>query len=540
MFIRTLKPNVVFSALTLAVVLVLTLNGGNVWAQRPTQIAPLLASDGDEVVPNQYIVVYKRDVVTANAESAIRTTVAAQGGQVKFVYQAALNGYSAYLPAKALAAVRADSAVAYVEADRVIRLDPYPVSTDAVQSGAPWGLDRIDQRNLPLSNAYTYKDTGANVHVYVIDTGIRPTHSEFGGRASRDYDSVGDGGMGNDCNGHGTHVAGIIGGSTYGVAKNVRIHGVRVLDCGGWGTYSRIIAGINWVAANHTRPAVVNMSLGGKISTAADAAINNLINSGVPVVVSAGNSDEDACNYTPAHVSNAITVGASMASDARSSFSNWGTCLDIFAPGSAIISASNSSDSATRTISGTSMAAPHVAGMAALYMQSHPAASPVSVRNAIVKASSANVISSPGTGSPNRLLYSLFGLHLHSSLVWGNTYKGSVNSLNSDKWPFSLTSQQAFTLSVTRTSGNAVLSVKIFKGNGQLMASTQGGPNLSISGSYAAANYYALVEAVSGSGVYNISIVQQPTSTATPTRTPTTTLTMTPTVTSTSTATPTP
>lgn len=538
MFSIAFRPRAILPVITLAVVLVLTLHGVNVRAQEPGRIAPLLAAGGDEVVPDQYIVVYKTGF-GVGTDNMLRTMVTAQGGQIKFVYQAALNGYSAYLPAKALAAVRADPAVAYVEADRMVRLDPYQVSADAAQAGAPWGLDRIDQRTRPLSTSYTYRDTGANVHVYIIDTGIRSTHVQFGGRASKDFDSIGDGQAGNDCNGHGTHVAGIIGGTTYGVAKNVWLHGVRVLDCTGWSTNSKMIAGMNWVAAHHIKPAVANMSLATSVSDALDTAVNNLVNSGVTVVVAAGNSKVNACNYSPAHIPNVITVGASMSSDARSSFSNWGTCLDIFAPGSAIPSASNSGDSATKTLSGTSMAAPHVAGVAALYMQSHPAASPASVRNAIMKASSANVITSPGTGSPNRLLFSLFGLHLHPPLSWGNIYKSSVNSLNADKWPFSFTSQQAFTLSVTRTSGNVVFSFKIFKGNGQLMASSQGGPNLSVSGSYPAANYYALVEAVSGSGVYNISIVQQPTKTPTPTRTPTATLTMTPTETATVTSTPT-
>jgi subtilisin family serine protease len=244
------------------------------------------------------------------------------------------------------------------------------------------------------------------VRAYVIDTGIRTTHTQFGGRASNVFDAFG--GSGADCNGHGTHVSGTIGGSTYGVAKSALLRGVRVLDCNGSGSNSGVIAGVDWVTNNHINPAVANMSLGGGASSALDTAVNNLANSGVPIAVAAGNSNTDACTTSPARAANAITVGATTTSDARASFSNFGACLDIFAPGSGILSSWFSSDTATATLSGTSMASPHVAGVAALYKQFSPGASAATTRNAIVNGSTTNHVTNAGTGSPNRLLYSLF------------------------------------------------------------------------------------------------------------------------------------
>jgi subtilisin family serine protease len=275
------------------------------------------------------------------------------------------------------------------------------------QSPATWGIDRIDQRNRPLSNSYTYNTTASNVNAYVIDTGIRSTHTQFGGRVSGGATFINDGRGTSDCNGHGTHVSGTIGGSTYGVAKAVRLHPVRVLDCNGSGTNSGVIAGVNWVASNRVLPAVANMSLGGGASSALDTAVNNSINRGVVYAIAAGNSNANACNFSPARVAAAITVGSTTSSDARSSFSNFGTCVDIFAPGSSITSAWATSDTATNTISGTSMATPHVAGVAALYLATHTTASPATVRNALVNNATANVISNVGSGSPNRLLFSL-------------------------------------------------------------------------------------------------------------------------------------
>jgi aqualysin 1 len=356
-----------------------------------------------------YIVVFKADAVRAATEAhsqrplvaaAAGNLARAHGANVTFVYQHALKGFAARLSSDRAAALAADPRVAYVEPDQVVH---------ASQTPATWGLDRIDQRDLPLNNTYNFNDTGAGVHAYIIDTGVRGTHQEFTGRTGNGADFVGDGNGTNDCHGHGTHVAGTTGGTTYGVAKQVTIHPVRVLNCQGSGTTSGVIAGVNWVTANHDAPAVANMSLGGGVSTALDNAVANSISSGVSYAIAAGNSNANACNSSPARVAAANTVGSTTSSDARSSFSNYGTCLDIFAPGSSITSAWNTSNTATNTISGTSMATPHVAGVIALYLDANPGASPAAVTSALVSNSTMGHVSNPGTGSPNRLLYSFFG-----------------------------------------------------------------------------------------------------------------------------------
>jgi subtilisin family serine protease len=355
-------------------------------------------------IENQYIVVLDDSVVGERGTFSIAPYIANElsgnhRGKLKHIYQNALNGFAVEMSPEDAEALSQDFRVKFVEEDGV-------VSADTTQSNPPWGLDRIDQRNLPLSGTYTYNWIGSGVRAYVIDTGIRTTHTQFGGRASNVFDAFG--GSGADCNGHGTHVSGTIGGSTYGVAKSVMLRGVRVLDCNGSGSNSGVISGVDWVTANHINPAVANMSLGGGISSALDTAVNNLANSGVPIAVAAGNSNADACNTSPARAANAITVGATTTSDARASFSNFGTCLDIFAPGSGILSSYFTSDTATATLSGTSMASPHVAGVAALYKQFNPGASATTTRNANVNGSTANVVTGAGSGSPNRLLYSLF------------------------------------------------------------------------------------------------------------------------------------
>ena len=355
-------------------------------------------------VENNYIVVLNDAVVGEKGLYSIAPYIAEElaathNGKLKHVYKNALNGFAIEMSPEAAERLSDDFRVAFVEEDGV-------VSLDATQSNPPWGLDRIDQRNRPLSGTYTYNWTGSGVRVYVIDTGILTSHTQFGGRASNVFDAFG--GNGQDCNGHGTHVAGTVGGSTYGVAKSSLPRGVRVLNCSGSGTNSGVIAGVDWVRQNFIAPAVANMSLGGGASSTLDTAVNNLSNAGVPIAVAAGNSNVDACTQSPARAANAITVGSTTSTDARSSFSNFGTCLDLFAPGSGILSAWIGSTTATRTISGTSMASPHVAGVAALYKQANPGASASTVRNAIVNGATTNVVTSAGSGSPNRLLYSLF------------------------------------------------------------------------------------------------------------------------------------
>lgn len=383
----------------LVVMALLLANFQPVGAEGKSEGAPIYGLDSALRIPDRYIVVFKPGSA-ANEMSAASEHVNARGGSVHYVYSTVLSGFVATLPEQALKGLVHNPNVEYIEADQV-------VTADVTQSPATWGLDRIDQRNLPLSNSYTYNATGQNVHAYIIDTGILVSHNEFGGRASVAYDAIGDGRNGIDCNGHGTHVAGTVGGSTYGVAKNVNLYAVRVLDCSGSGTNSGVIAGVDWVAANHQSPAVANMSLGGGASTALDNAVKNAINAGVTFAVAAGNEKTDACRKSPARVTTAITVGATTSTDARASYSNYGKCLDLFAPGSSITSAWYTSNSATNTISGTSMATPHVAGVVALYLETHSGATPAQVASALLAASTPNVVGNPGRNSPNLLLYSL-------------------------------------------------------------------------------------------------------------------------------------
>lgn len=355
-------------------------------------------------IQNNYIVMLNDKVVGEKGAFSIAPYVAEDLaarhlGKIKNVYKHAINGFSVEMSEADAEALSLDFRVALVEEDGI-------VTADATQTNPPWGLDRIDQRNRPLNGTYVNNWTGSGVRVYVIDTGIRTSHTQFGGRASNVFDAFG--GSGQDCNGHGTHVSGTVGGSTYGVAKSALLRGVRVLDCNGSGSTSGVIAGVDWVTQNHINPAVANMSLGGGVSTALDTAVNNLHNANVTIAVAAGNSNANACNSSPARAANAITTGSTTSTDARSSFSNFGTCVDIFAPGSGILSAWFSSNTATATLSGTSMASPHVAGVAALYKQANPSASSTTVRNAIVNNATTNVITNVGAGSPNRLLYSLF------------------------------------------------------------------------------------------------------------------------------------
>jgi subtilisin family serine protease len=363
-------------------------------------VGTVLGADRADRVDGQYIVVLKDNALDRGSVSRVAGTLASSHhGRVGYVYSAALRGFSVSMSASDASRLAADSAVAWVEQDGT-------VSIDATQSPTPsWGLDRIDQRALPLNNSYTYPNTATNVHAYIIDTGIRFTHVDFGGRATSGFDAI-DGGSADDCHGHGTHVSGTVGGSTYGVAKAVQLVGVRVLDCNGSGTNSQVIAGVDWVTSNAIKPAVANMSLGGSANTSIDTAVANSISSGVSYSIAAGNSNgANACNFSPARVSTAITVGSTTQTDARSSFSNIGTCLDIFAPGSSITSDWNTSNTATNTISGTSMATPHTAGAAALVLSANPSFTPAQVRDRLVADSTTGVVTGAGTGSPNRLLF---------------------------------------------------------------------------------------------------------------------------------------
>jgi subtilisin family serine protease len=349
-------------------------------------------------------------VVVLNGSTAAAGAIAAEqarrfGGSVDFVYTHALKGFAITLPDPAAQALARDPRVASVEADSVY-------TADTTQSGATWGLDRIDQRSRPTDGLFHYANTGAGVTAYVIDTGIRYSHSEFGGRAVPGYDSVTAGGDASDCNGHGTHVSGTVGGASYGVAKDVRLVAVRVLNCSGSGTTAQVVAGIDWVTADHLagQPAVANMSLGGSASTAIDTAVRNSITDGVAYSIAAGNGflglfAQNACNTSPARVTEAMTVSATDSSDRKPSWANVGSCVDWFAPGVNVTSAWYSSDTATNTISGTSMATPHTTGVAALYLQSNPAATPSQVQEALRAATTKGVVVSPGSGSPNALLF---------------------------------------------------------------------------------------------------------------------------------------
>jgi subtilisin family serine protease len=345
-------------------------------------------------------------VLDANANAS---EVAAQharrfGADISHVYSHALKGYAARLPAGAVEGIARSPQVAWVEEDGV-------ATADATQTSPPWGLDRIDQRSRPLSGSYTYSNTGAGVKAYIIDTGIRLTHNDFGGRAITGFDAITSGGSASDCHGHGTHVAGTVGGTTYGVAKSVTLVAVRVLDCGGSGSWSQVIAGIDWVTANHQagQPAVANMSLGGSGNSSVDAAVATMIADGVATAVAAGNGNQggrqqDACRFSPARVATAMTIGATDSTDRKATWSNFGTCVDWFAPGVSILSAWSTSNTATNTISGTSMATPHTTGVAAQYLQANSSASPATVRDALYANTTKGVVTSSSTPN-NHLLF---------------------------------------------------------------------------------------------------------------------------------------
>jgi subtilisin family serine protease len=351
------------------------------------EAAPLLSSASG--IPGAYIVVLKDG-------ASARSVAAVAGVSPRFTYANVMNGFAADLNPGQLNALRHNLNVAYIEQDGI-------ATASAVQTGATWGIDRTDQAALPLSGTYTYASTASNVHAYIIDSGVRADHSQFGGRAVMSYNSAG--GKNTDCNGHGTHVAGTVGGSTYGIAKGVRIYGVKVLDCRGSGTWSGVISGMDWVAANHQKPAVANMSLGGGANQSVDEAASRLSDAGVFVAIAAGNDNANACNYSPARAARTTTVAASTSTDAKSSYSNFGSCVELYAPGSSITSAWHTSSTSTNTISGTSMASPHVAGAAALYKATFGDAGWSTVNNWLTSNATVGAVSGNVTGTPNLLLF---------------------------------------------------------------------------------------------------------------------------------------
>jgi Subtilisin-like serine proteases len=423
------------------------------------EIVPLLMpEDTSNIVPGEYIVVYKKNKGDSKTLKAGRDKVRKKGGQIKASYSAALKGFSARLTAEALHELRQDPDIAYIEPDQYI----YAVDGDIAEQSTPqilpsgvsgyWGLDRIDQATANRDYRFYYPSSaGTGVHVYVLDSGILTSHEQFEGRASNDYDLINDGRSESEYYFHGTAVASIVGGKDYGVAKNVHLHSVRVLDYQGQGTFSKVVKGLDWVIAHHTSPAVVNMSLGGSsVSSSLNNAVASTVNAGITVVVSSGNrlgttDSWDACNWSPASAPLAITVGATTSSDSRdTSYSTYGTCLDLFAPGTSILSATNTGDTAYVYRTGTSMAAPMVAGAAALYLADHASATPAEVTSVILGVATSGVLSNIGSGSPNLLLFVYGQVVLVSpangalinqsapTLSWRTGYSGDVYTLEVD------------------------------------------------------------------------------------------------------------
>jgi subtilisin family serine protease len=379
-----------------AIAVVAVVGAGTSIAQ--VQEGQIRDADTDGAVSDSYIVVLKD---TGLVGTLSQTLSGRYGAQILHTFDAALHGFSIHASEQEAKRLAADGNVAYVVQNHVFHV------SDTQQDPPSWGLDRIDQHELPLDSSYTYNTTASNVTAYVIDTGVLATHETFGGRVSGGYDFIDNDSDPTDENGHGTHVAGTIGGSEYGVAKGVKIVPVRVLDADGSGTTEQVVAGINWVAENATGPSVANMSLGGSADDALDQAVAGAIAKGVTFAVAAGNDAADASGYSPARVPSAITVAASDKTDKEASFSNYGSVVDLYAPGVNITSSWGTGDYATNTISGTSMATPHVTGAAALYLADHPDATPAEVSDGLTSAATSDAITNATAGTPNKLLYTV-------------------------------------------------------------------------------------------------------------------------------------
>lgn len=461
------------------------------------QTAPTRQSS---VIPDRYLVVFKDNV--GNPDQAADAAMQGSGGQIHFKYKNAIKGFAATIPAKALNGLRNNPNVASIEYDKTVFSD----QALTTQSNATWGLDRVNQRSLPLDATYSYASTGAGVTAYVIDTGILASHQEFTGRVGSGYTAIADGNGTTDCNGHGTHVSGTVGGTTYGVAKGVTLVPVRVLDCTGSGSSSGVIAGIDWMVGVAPAGSVANMSLGGGFSSTLNSAVANAVSKGITMVVAAGNSSADACSSSPSSEPSAITVGATTSTDAMASYSNYGTCVDLFAPGSSITSSWYTSTSATAVLSGTSMATPHVTGIAALVAAANPGFTPAQVTSSITQNATSGKVTGLGTGSSNLLAYSL------PTNIAAPTYTVAVKSIagSSGKTGNGWSAKATTTIYDTNTSSsnlpNATISGRFGNGStGSCLTGSTGscvisGPKLSNS----TPSITFTVTGVSGSGyTYN-------------------------------------